>query len=49
MSLPEMGKENNMATSEAKDVLTQEEKQPGGSFKDYLVQETLSSGLQEYS
>lgn len=37
MSLPETEKEKSLASSEAGDVLPQEEKQPGGSFKDYLV------------
>ena len=49
MSLPETGKEKSLALSEAEDVLPQEEKQPEGSFKDYLVREALSRGLQEHS
>lgn len=39
MSLPETEKEKSLASSEAEDVLPQEEKQPKGSFKDYLVGE----------
>ena len=49
MSLPEIEKQNGLALSEAEDVLPQEEKQPEGSFKDYLVRESLSSSLQEHS
>jgi hypothetical protein len=49
MSLPETEKEKGLASSEAEDVLPQEEKQPEGSFKDYLVREALSRGLQEHS
>ena len=49
MSPPETEKEQYLASSEAEDVLPQEEKQPEGSFKDYLVRETLSCGLQEQS
>ncbi len=48
MSLPETEKEKNLASSEAEDVLPQE-KQPEGSFKDYLVREALLCGLQEHS
>lgn len=38
--------EKSLASSEAEDVLPHEEKQPEGSFKDYLVREALSSSLQ---
>jgi len=34
-------------SGEAEDVLPQEEKQPEGSFKDYLVREALSCGRQD--
>ena len=41
--------EKNPASSETEDVPPQEEKQPDGSFKDYLVREALLCGLQEHS
>lgn len=43
MSLPETEKEKSLASNEAEDVLQvpQDEKQSEGSFKDYLVRETL--------
>ena len=49
MSLPETEKGKSLASSEAEDVLPQEEKQQEGSFKDYLVREALSRGLREHS
>jgi hypothetical protein len=49
MSLPETKQEKSLASREAEDVLPQEEKQTEGSFKDYLVREALSCGLQEHS
>ena len=49
MSLPETEKKKSLASSEAEDVLPQEKKQPEGSFKDYMVREALSCGLQEHS
>ena len=49
MPLSETEKEKSLASSEAEDVLPQEEKQPEGSFKDYLVREAPSCGLQEHS
>lgn len=48
MSLPETEKEQCLASNEAEDALPQEEKQPEGSFKDYLVRKALSCGLQEH-
>ena len=48
MSSPETGKEKSLASSEAEGVLPQEEKQPEGSFKDYLVREALTCGLLSY-
>ena len=41
MSPPDTEKEKSLALGEAEDVLPQEEKQPEGSFKDYLVREAL--------
>lgn len=49
MSLPETEKKNSLASSEAEDVLPQEEKQTEGSFKDYLVREELSCRPQDHS
>lgn len=49
MSLPETEKEKNLTSSDAEDVLPQEEKQPEGNFKDYLVREALLCGLQDHS
>ena len=37
MSLLETEKGETLVSSEAEDVLLQEQKQPEGSFKDYLV------------
>ncbi len=49
MSPPETETEKSLASSDSQDILPQEEKQPEGSFKDYLVREALSSGLREHS
>lgn len=49
MSLPEPEKEESLASGEAEDVLPHEEKQPEGSFKDYLVRKALFCGFQEHS
>ena len=46
MSLSETEKENDLASSEAKTGLPQEEKEPKGSFHDYLAREALSYALQ---
>ena len=49
MSLPEKETEKSLSSSEAIDVIPQEEKQPEGSFKDYLVQEAPSCDLSGHS
>ena len=49
MSSLETEKEIGLVSNEAQDILPQEEKQPEGSFKDYLVREALLSNLQKHN